>query len=68
MRTKGVRDAAVVGAPTALIMAALDEYGVPPATATVVAIGVAYVISVVYRALRDRWPWLMTVDAPSGAK
>jgi len=68
MKRKPIRDAAVTGAPATLVMAALIEFGVPTAEASLVALVVGAVASAVYRAIRTRWPWLLAADAPSGMK
>ena len=65
---KPVRDAIVTGAPATLVLSALLEQGVPTATATLLSVLAAAGASLVYRWVRARWPWLLAVDAPSGAK
>jgi len=65
---KPVRDALVTGAPATLVMSVLLEQGVPTATATLLSVLAAAGASLVYRWVRARWPWLLIVDMPSGAK
>ena len=65
---KPVRDAIVTGAPATLVLSVLLEQGVPTATATLLSVLAAAGASLAYRWLRARWPWLLAVDAPSGAK
>ena len=65
---KPVRDAIVTGAPATLVLSMLLEQGVPTATATLLSVLAAAGASLVYRAVRSRWPWLLAVDAPTGAK
>ena len=65
---KPVRDAIVTGAPATLVLSMLLEQGVPTATATFVSVVVSALVSLAYRAVRARWPWLLAVDAPTGAK
>ena len=65
---KSIRDAAVTGAPATLVLSVLLESGVPTAMATLLAVLASAVASMVYRAVRARWPWLLALDAPSGAK
>ena len=65
---KPIRDAVVTGAPATLVLSMLLEQGVPTATATFVSVVVSALASMAYRAVRARWPWLLAVDAPTGAK
>lgn len=65
---KPVRDAIVTGAPATLVLSMLLEQGVPTATATLLSVLVGAGASLAYRAVRARWPWLLALDAPSGAK
>lgn len=68
MNSKALRDAAVTGAPATLVLSMLLEQGVPTATATALSVLASALVSLAYRALRARWPWLLAMDAPSGAK
>ena len=65
MTYKAIRDAVVTGAPATLVLSVLVEHGVPSATATALAVLASGLISMAYRAIRARWPWLLAVDAPS---
>jgi len=65
---KPVRDAIVTGTPATLVLPMLLEQGVPVETATLLSVLVAAGASLVYRWVRARWPWLLAVDAPTGAK
>ena len=65
---KSVRDAAVSGAPSVLIMGALVGAGVPAELATAISVVASVFASAAYRWVRARWPWLLEVDAPSGVK
>ena len=65
---KPFRDAAVCGTPSVLVMGALVGAGVPAELATALSVVTSVVASAVYRWVRARWPWLLAVDAPSGAK
>ena len=65
---KPIRDAVVTGAPATLVLSVLLEQGVPTATATALSVLASALVSLAYRAVRARWPWLLAVDAPSGAK
>ena len=68
MNQKAIRDAVVTGAPATLVLSMLLEQGVPTATATLLSVLASALVSLAYRAVRARWPWLLAVDAPSGAK
>ena len=68
MNQKAIRDAAVTGAPATLVLSVLLEQGVPTATATALSVLASALVSLAYRAVRARWPWLLAVDAPTGAK
>ena len=68
MNQKAIRDAVVTGAPATLVLSMLLEQGVPTATATALSVLASALVSLAYRAVRARWPWLLAVDAPSGAK
>ena len=68
MNQKAIRDAVVTGAPATLVLSMLLEQGVPTATATLLSVLVSALVSLAYRAVRARWPWLLALDAPSGAK
>ena len=68
MNQKAIRDAVVTGAPATLMLSVLLEQGVPTATATFVSVVVSALVSLAYRAVRARWPWLLALDAPTGAK
>ena len=68
MNQKAIRDAVVTGAPATLVLSVLLEQGVPTATATALSVLASALASLAYRAVRARWPWLLAVDAPSGAK
>jgi hypothetical protein len=68
MNQKAIRDAVVTGAPATLVLSMLLEQGVPTATATALSVLVSALVSLAYRAVRARWPWLLAVDAPTGAK
>ena len=68
MNQKAIRDAAVTGAPATLVLSMLLEQGVPTATATALSVLASALVSLAYRAVRARWPWLLAVDAPTGAK
>lgn len=68
MNQKAIRDAVVTGAPATLVLSMLLEHGVPTATATFVSVLASALASMAYRAVRARWPWLLALDAPSGAK
>jgi len=65
---KPVRDAVVTGAPATLVLSMLLEQGVPIETATLLSVLAAAGASLVYRWVRARWPWLLIIDAPTGAK
>ena len=65
---KSIRDAAVTGTPATLVLSALVSVGVPVEMATLLSIVAGALASMAYRAVRARWPWLLAVDAPSGAK
>ena len=65
---KPIRDAIVTGAPATLVLPMLLEQGVPTATATLLSVLAAAGASLAYRAVRARWPWLLAIDAPTGAK
>jgi hypothetical protein len=65
---KPVRDAIVTGAPATLVLSMLLEQGVPTATATLLSVLAAAGASLAYRWVRSRWPWLLAIDAPTGAK
>ena len=65
---KPFRDAAVSGAPSVLIMGALVGAGVPAELATALSVVASVFASAAYRWVRARWPWLLAVDAPGGAK
>jgi len=68
MNQKAIRDAVVTGAPATLVLSMLLEQGVPTATATALSVLASALVSLAYRAVRARWPWLLSVDAPTGAK
>ena len=68
MNQKAIRDAVVTGAPATLVLSMLLEHGVPTATATFVSVLASALVSLAYRAVRARWPWLLALDAPTGAK
>ena len=68
MNQKAIRDAVVTGAPATLVLSVLLEQGVPTATATALSVLASALVSLAYRAVRARWPWLLAVDAPSGGK
>ena len=68
MNQKAIRDAVVTGAPATLVLSVLLEQGVPTATATALSVLASALVSLAYRAVCARWPWLLAVDAPSGAK
>ena len=68
MNQKAIRDAVVTGAPATLVLSVLLEQGVPTATATALSVLASALASMAYRAVRARWPWLLAVDAPTGAK
>lgn len=68
MNQKAIRDAVVTGAPATLVLSMLIEQGVPTATATALSVLASALASLAYRAVRARWPWLLAVDAPTGAK
>jgi hypothetical protein len=68
MNQKAIRDAVVTGAPATLVLSMLIEQGVPTATATALSVLASALASMAYRAVRARWPWLLAVDAPTGAK
>ena len=65
---KPVRDAVVTGTPATLVLSVLLDRGAPVDTATLLAVVAAAVASAVYRAIRAHCPWLLAVDAPSGAQ
>ena len=65
---KPFRDAAVSGAPSVLVMGALVGAGVPAELATALSVVTSVFASAAYRWVRARWPWLLAVDAPGGAK
>lgn len=68
MNQKAIRDAVVTGAPATLVLSVLLEQGVPIATATALSVLASALVSLAYRAVRARWPWLLAVDAPTGGK
>lgn len=68
MNQKAIRDAVVTGAPATLVLSVLLEQGVPAATATLLSVLAAALASMAYRWVRARWPWLLALDAPTGAK
>ena len=68
MNQKAIRDAVVTGAPATLVLSMLLEQGVPTATATLLSVLASALVSLAYRAVRARWPWLLALDTPSGAK
>ena len=68
MNQKAIRDAVVTGAPATLVLSVLLEQGVPTATATALSVLASALASMAYRAVRARWPWLLALDAPTGAK
>ena len=68
MNQKAIRDAVVSGVPATLVLSMLLEQGVPTATATALSVLVSALASMAYRAVRARWPWLLALDAPTGAK
>lgn len=68
MNQKAIRDAVVTGAPATLVLSVLLEQGVPIATATALSVLASALVSLAYRAVRARWPWLLAVDAPTGTK
>ena len=68
MNQKAIRDAVVTGAPATLVLSMLLEQGVPTATATALSVLASALVSLAYRAVRARWPWLLAVDAPTGGK
>ena len=68
MNQKAIRDAVVTGAPATLVLSVLLEQGVPTATATALSVLASALVSLAYRGVRARWPWLLAVDAPTGAK
>ena len=68
MTQKPIRDAIVTGAPATLVLSMLLEQGVPTATATLLSVLAAAGASLVHRWVRARWPWLLAIDAPTGAK
>lgn len=65
---KPFRDAAVSGAPSVLVMGVLVAGGVPAELATALSVVTSVFASAAYRWVRARWPWLLAVDAPGGAK
>ena len=68
MNQKAIRDAVVTGAPATLVLSVLLEQGVPIATAAALSVLASALVSLAYRAVRARWPWLLAVDAPTGGK
>ena len=68
MNQKAIRDAVVTGAPATLVLSVLLEQGVPTAAATALSVLASALVSLVYRAVRARWPWLLALDAPTGVK
>jgi len=49
-------------------MGVLVSAGVPAELATALSVVTSVVASAAYRWVRARWPWLLAVDAPGGAK
>ena len=65
---KPIRDALVTGSPAAISLAVLVELGVDTGTAAAASMVISSLASGLYRVVRERWPWLLAADKPSGMK
>jgi hypothetical protein len=65
---KSIRDGIISGTPAGIAMLVCMRLGLSDFEAVAIAPVVTVVAARAYRALRARWPWLLAVDAPTGAK
>ena len=66
MNKKPVRDALVTGSPAAISLAVLVELGIDTGTAAAASMLISSIASAIYRIVRERWPWLLEMDKPTG--
>ena len=66
MNKQPIRDALVTGSPAAISLAVLVELGVDLGTATAASMVISSLASGLYRIVRERWPWLLEMDKPTG--
>ena len=66
MNKKPIRDALVTGSPAAISLAVLVELGIDTGTAAAASMLISSIASAIYRIVRDRWPWLLEMDKPTG--
>ena len=66
MNKKPIRDALVTGSPAAISLAVLVELGIDTGTAAAASMLIASIASAIYRIVRERWPWLLEMDKPTG--
>ena len=68
MNKKPIRDALVTGSPAAISLAVLVELGIDTGTAAAASMLISSIASAIYRIVRERWPWLLVLDKPTGNK
>ena len=66
MNKKPIRDALVTGSPAAISLAVLVELGIDTGTAAAASMLISSIASEIYRIVRERWPWLLEMDKPTG--
>ncbi len=66
MNKKPIRDALVTGSPAAISLAVLVELGIDTGTAAAASMLISSIASAIYRIVRERWPWLLEMDKPTG--
>ena len=66
MNKKPIRDALVTGSPASISLAVLVELGIDTGTAAAASMLISSIASAIYRIVRERWPWLLEMDKPTG--
>ena len=66
MNKKPIRDALVTGSPAAISLAVLVELGIDTGTAAAASMLISSIASAIYRIVRERSPWLLEMDKPTG--
>ena len=62
---KSIRDGIISGPPAGIAMLVLMRLGLSDFEAVAIAPVITVITARVYRALRERWGWLATLDAPT---